>query len=59
MKHTKEKNQPAEQTTNLPMSHYRRYTWRRTGDTGKLASNPIIERLLDNPGVLEIYNKVK
>ncbi len=26
MKHTKEKNQPAEKTTNLPMSHYRRYT---------------------------------
>lgn len=31
----------------------------RTGDTGKLASNPIIDRLLNNPGVLEIFNKVK
>ncbi len=30
----------------------------RTGDTGRLASNPIINRLINNPAVLEIYKKV-
>ena len=31
----------------------------KTGDPGRLASNPIIKRLLNNPAVLEIYKKVK
>lgn len=31
----------------------------KTGDTGKLGSNPVIQQLLNNPALLEIYKKVK
>jgi hypothetical protein len=31
----------------------------RSGDPGRLASNPIIDRLLNNPAVQDIYKKVK